>query len=244
MWLEGRLGIDRDKAVRVVMTFPLILSMGLETMDWKIVWLQQRLGLTKDQMTALIVKYPNLLSYNIEDNIEPTLKWLEEGLGVDAGVAGKLVLRQPRLLSASLEDNLKKKVCVHVRVYFFFKYFVIVHYSCGDVCIYICIYCCYTYVRAEIYLENLGNYCCLSEAHREKVDLSPFTLTSERRDPAREARHITYPRIPLDWYLVPGSPNHCQISSTQINVLSVGFVAATRPVECCVEVYTCDENLD
>ena len=111
MWLEGRLGMDRDKAVKVVLTFPVMLSMALDTMDWKILWLQQRLSLTREQMMAVVVKYPNLLSYNIEDNLEPTLKWLEEDLGVDTAVAGKLVLRQPRLLSANLEDNLKNKVC-------------------------------------------------------------------------------------------------------------------------------------
>lgn len=115
MWLEGRLGMDREKAVKVILTFPVMLSMALDTMDWKIVWLQQRLSLSREQMMAVVVKYPNLLSYNIEDNLEPTLRWLEEDLGVDTAVAGKLVLRQPRLLSANLEDNLKNKVCARLR---------------------------------------------------------------------------------------------------------------------------------
>lgn len=110
MWLEGRLGTNREKVKRVVMTFPPILSMGLDTMDWKIVWLQQRLSLTQEQLITVIVKYPNLLAYSIEENIEPTLKWLEEDLGLDASVAGALVVRQPRLLSANLEHNLKNKV--------------------------------------------------------------------------------------------------------------------------------------
>lgn len=110
MWLEGRLGTNRERVKRVVMTFPPLLSMALDTMDWKIVWLQQRLSLTQEQLITVIVKYPNLLAYSIEDNIEPTLKWLEEDLGLDASIAGMLVVRQPRLLSANLEHNLKNKV--------------------------------------------------------------------------------------------------------------------------------------
>lgn len=110
MWLECRLGMDREKAVRVIMTFPLMLSLALNTMDWKIVWLQQRLGLNQEQLVAVVVKYPNLLAYSIEDNLEPTLRWLEQDLGLEASVAGMLVLRQPRLLTANLEHNLKNKV--------------------------------------------------------------------------------------------------------------------------------------
>lgn len=113
MWLEGRLGMDREKVKRVVSTFPTMLTLALDTMDWKIVWLQQRLNLSPEQLRGVIFKYPNLLAYSIEDNIEPTLTWLEEDLGLDAAVVGRLVVRQPRLLSANLDDNLKNKVLVH-----------------------------------------------------------------------------------------------------------------------------------
>lgn len=102
--------MDREKVRRVVSTFPTMMTLALDSMDWKIVWLQQRLNLTPEQLRGLIIRYPHLLAYNIEDNIEPTLKWLEEDLGLDAAVVRKLVMRQPRLLSASVDDNLKNKV--------------------------------------------------------------------------------------------------------------------------------------
>ena len=83
VWLQSTLDLSDSELKKMVMRFPALLGLTVETnMELKLDWLQTRLDLDDLGLRKMVLTVPALLGYSVQDNMEPKLAFCEEELGL------------------------------------------------------------------------------------------------------------------------------------------------------------------
>jgi hypothetical protein len=85
-----------------------ITRVSKDNLEPSLTWLQARLKLDDKGLSFVIQRSPSLLGYNMDTNLEPTIKFYEDCVGSTAAI--HMIVEDPRILGSSLEKRLKPRL--------------------------------------------------------------------------------------------------------------------------------------
>ena len=104
-FLSQNLGIQDEKLVRVLQSYPMLLGEDLEKMR-EVVDYMERLGVSNESMTSIFRSFPQLLTMKVEE-MQCVIDYLEQSVGISN--IGRFVTRLPPILGYSIKEELEPK---------------------------------------------------------------------------------------------------------------------------------------